>query len=41
MKFILILLLLTVLYRQRYRIYKMLKCMICACAADYDAWKTE
>ena len=33
--------LLTVLYRQRYRIYKMLKCMICACAAYYDAWKTE
>lgn len=41
MKFIFTILLLTVLYRQRYRIYKMIKCMVCACAAYYDAWKTE
>jgi hypothetical protein len=41
MKFIFTVLLLTVLYRQRYRIYKMIKCLVCACAAYYDAWKTE
>ena len=41
MKFIFTVLLLMVLYRQRYRIYKMIRCMIRACAAYYDAWKIE
>lgn len=41
MKVIFTVLLLTVLYRQRYRICKMIRCTICACAAYYDAWTTE
>ncbi len=41
MKFIFTVLLLTVIYRQRYCIYKMIKCMIYASAAYYAAWKTE
>lgn len=41
MKFIITVLLLTVLYRQRHRIFKMIKCFIYACAAYCDAWKTE
>lgn len=41
LKFIIIVLLLTVLFRQRHRIYKMIKCAVRACAAYFDAWKKE
>ena len=41
MKLIFTVLLLAVLYSQRHRIIKMIKCMVYACVAFYDAWKTE